>query len=702
NGSNSGAITASDIDWYKITTTGDGALTLNLTETSGVYASLQLYDADGTTTLGNRIDASNGSTSTTVDGLAAGVYYVKIFAYYDGQTPAYSVSNTLGVPSQGNDVEPNGTAAQALTLALNSTKTGHVGYYYNNKRDTLDWYKITTTGDGLIKLNLTSGNNNYVSARLFDADGITQLNYLEAANGTSTVSTDGLAAGTYYVGVYAYYNNQFVPYAITDSLFTPAQANDPEPNGTAAQAVTLGVNGTATGHVGYYNNNKRDTLDWYKITTTADGLIKLNLTSGNNNYVSARLFDADGITQLNYLEAANNTSTVSTDGLAAGTYYIGINAYYNNQFVPYVIKDSLFTTVPNDAEPNGTQATAKPLALNSTTTGHIGYYYNNRRDTFDWYRIIVPQSGAIRLKLTSGNSYYVSARLYNEAGNLQLNYTEAANSTSSVTTDGLGAGIYYVAINAYYNNQFVPYTLTDSLLTYNQNDTLPNTYFSQAPTVLSNRTTTGDVGFLFNTIRDTVDTWKINYTGSDGNLNFTFNLLPHIGDGGTSYVWFQVYKDTAAAPIFNNYYVAASSAINLTGLSQGYYYIRVFAYYNNQFNAYSIANAFTQVNIAAATVKSTRPSSDTCGGNSLTFALSKSHSPYGVQLYRNGLKYDSVNVVSDSARFTNLPTGVYYATVYGDGATDAAFGTSATTTFLPPVPKGLITSNIGVHTATLD
>ncbi len=701
NGSNSGAITASDVDWYKITTTADGALTLNLTETFGQFASLQLYDADGTTTLGNRIDASNGINSTTIDGLAAGVYYVKINAYYDGQTPVYSVSNTLAVPAQANDVEPNGTAAQALTLGVNATRTGHIGYYNNNQRDTLDWYKVTITADGLIKLNLTSANSNYVSGRLYDADGVTQLGYLEAANSTSTTSVDGLAAGTYYVAINAYYNNQFVSYIITDSLFTPAQANDAEPNGTKALAKTLAINGFATGHIGYYYNHQRDTLDWYKITTTADGLIKLDLTSANNNFVSGRLYDADGTTQLGYLEASNSTTATSVDGLAAGTYYIAINAYFNNQFVPYVIRDSLFTTVPNDAEPDSTKALALPLAVNSSATGHIGYYYNNHRDTLDWYKIVTTKNGAIKLRLTSANGNYVSARLYNEAGDNQLNYLEAANSTSTVTTDGLGAGTYYIQINAYYNNQFAPYTISDSLFTYNPNDTLPNTFFSQAPTIPANRTVTGDVGFLFNTVRDTVDTWKINYTGTSGNLNLTFNQYNHIGDGSISYLWFQVFKDTSAAPIFSNNYATASTAINLTGLSQGYYYIKVFAYYNNQFNAYSITDAFTQVNIAVAAVKSTRPSLDSCGGNSITYTLSKSHSPYGVQLYRNGVKYDSVNVASDSARFNNLPDGNYYATVYGDGATDAAFGTSPTTTFLPPTPKGLTTTNIGVHTATL-
>ena len=62
---------------------------------------------------------------------------------------------------------------------------------------------------------------------------------------------------------------------LSDSLFAPPLANDVEPNGTTATAVSLPQNGSNTGHVGNYYNNQRDTADWYKVTTTADGLYVL-------------------------------------------------------------------------------------------------------------------------------------------------------------------------------------------------------------------------------------------------------------------------------------------------------------------------------------------------------------------------------------------------------------------------------------------
>ncbi len=59
-------------------------------------------------------------------------------------------------------MEFNNTIAQALTLPENSSTVGHVGYYYNNYRDSLDWYKLTTTDDGMINVTITSQNGNYM------------------------------------------------------------------------------------------------------------------------------------------------------------------------------------------------------------------------------------------------------------------------------------------------------------------------------------------------------------------------------------------------------------------------------------------------------------------------------------------------------------------------------------------------------------
>ena len=229
-------------------------------------------------------------------------------------------------------------------MGVNTIVTGHVGYYYNNHRDTTDWYRLTTTQDGLIQLTLNPVNGSSTWVTLYDHNGNTVLSSVQS-NVTFTASKDGLAAGTYYAEVYCYYNNQFTPYVLKDSLFTPVQANDKEPNNSTATALILAPNTAVTGHIGYYYNNLRDTTDWYKITLAGNGSIKLTLSPVNGTSTWLTLYDNNGTTVLSSNQS-NSTFTINKDGLTAGTYYVAVYCYYNSQFTPYILKDSLTTSLP--------------------------------------------------------------------------------------------------------------------------------------------------------------------------------------------------------------------------------------------------------------------------------------------------------------------------------------------------------------------
>ncbi len=574
NGSNTGAINVTgDEDWYKLTTNADGKLNVTITVSNGLTLRCYIYDNDGTTLLSNGY--SSNTTTVSYDGAASGTYYVKLVAYYSTQLPAYTVSNTLTVPSPANDVESNDTKAQANSLPLNGSKTGHVGYYYNNKRDTADWYKVVTDADGLLKITAIPANGSTIRIYLYDNDGTTLLNSVYNSS-NATLSEDGLAAGTYFVKVFSYYDSQFEPYTISDSLFKPSQANDVEPNDIKAQAKTLPLNGSKTGHVGYYFNNKRDTTDWYKVVTDADGLLKITAVPANGSTIRIYLYDNDGTTLLNSVYSSLN-ATLSEDGLAAGTYFIKVFSYYNSQFEPYTLSDSLIAySYAKDEEPDEQPYQAKTVLSTLTQTGHAGFYYNNKRDSVDWL--------------------------------------------------------------------------------------------------------------------------KINYTGS-GNLNLTINQ-EQLKSGGYNTLYFKVYKDTSGSPIHSSYSSAASRTVNLTSLTQGYYWLKIYPYYSSEYSSYSIKNSFTQV--AKAKITLVEFSAIASCNNYIKVKPYNGNAPFTVQLYRFGSPYgEAVNVKKGTTKkFDNLPAGSYYATAYADGATGNAFGKTPTI-IIVPVPSNLVTQNITKTNAVL-
>lgn len=503
-------------DWYKVTTTGNGLLRVYLTTARGSATStttsdpldvnVTLYDNNGTTQLGN-VEVFNGYDAATnfltKDGLAPGTYYIKVEPYSTQEFATYTITDSLFTSSVANDQEPDGNAATAIAIPLNSSKTGQVGYYYNNALDTADWFKVTTTSDGLLRVYLstlsgskystTATNQLDVNVTLYDNDGTTQLGFVEVFNGygpaTNMITSDGLAPGTYYIRVQSFSTNEFASYTITDSLFTSGLPNDTEPDGNKLTAVTLPVNSTLTGHVGFYYNHQRDTADWYKVTTNADGLLRVYLTTATSGIystlttdpldVNVTLYDNDGTTQLGNVEVYNSygpaTNMITTDGLAPGTYYIRVQPYSTSEFANYKITDSLFKPVLiNDVEPNGNSGTAISLPVNTSTTGHVGYYYNHLRDTADWYKVMTA-TGQFTITLSmargsmySNNSLDVTMTLYESDGATQIGSKEIYNGngpgTDSLKPTGLAAGTYFIKVQPFSTNEFADYTITNGVI----------------------------------------------------------------------------------------------------------------------------------------------------------------------------------------------------------------------------------------------
>ncbi len=195
NGGINGNLTSATPDIYTVTTNADGLLRLTLKAVSPADLNFILYDNDGTTALSATQESYNNSIATViVDGLAPGTYKVQVSPYNATSYGAYTLSDSLFTTPLANDVEPNGDMATAVALAQNGSATGHVGYHYNNQRDSTDWYKVTTTADGLLRVYLstrqgsiystTATNPLDVNIWLYDGDGTTQLGSAEVYSGS--------------------------------------------------------------------------------------------------------------------------------------------------------------------------------------------------------------------------------------------------------------------------------------------------------------------------------------------------------------------------------------------------------------------------------------------------------------------------------------------------------------------------------------
>ena len=667
------------LDIFKVAVTQDGKLNYTITSENGQYVYALLYDGDGTTQLAGNFTSSTATYSK--DGLAPGTYYIKVFTYYNYQFAPYTISNNLTIPAYANDPVANETSATATSFPLNGSVTGHTGYQYNTARDDVDWWKIIVNADGRLDYSITVENGLNVYAQLFDGDGVTQLagNYTTT---TATYSKDGLAPGIYFIKVYTYYNNQFAPYSLSNTLLLPTQANDIGSNDVFSNGNAFANNTSVTGHIGYRYNGNIDVNDWYKIVLTGDGKIDFGLTSHNGQNVYAQLYDGDGTT----LMAGNYTTTTanySKDGLAAGTYYINIRTYYATEFAPYTLSNTVTVIpTPNDAEPNGTIATATPMTVNTVIDGHTGYHYNGIRDDIDYYALTLPVDGKLTFGLSNLNGQNVYVQLYDNNGTTLIagNYT---TTTNSFTVNNLGAGTYFILIRTYYNSEFSPYTVTNSFepMNFLAETAADNSIAAKGTLLPANTATGGHLNFYYNLLADGTDWWKIGYDGVGGTMALQINLEQNHFNTDYPYINYALYLDTLAAAVSSGQVHAATNTINLTGLSIAKYYLRL-TQANSSFGAYQLTAAYTERCANVVAINSSVQSAG-CNG-SITYGITGGLPEYTVQLYKDGSAFGLPQSTTGAITFSNLGVGTYYARSYSFGGSGSCNNISGNTVFAIP------------------
>lgn len=188
---------ATDVDYYKLTTTQAGTITVNLSNLPNDY-DLYLLNSSGTQ-LGKSENGSTIAEKITYTG-AAGTYYIKVMGYSSvySTTVAYALkADFTGTPTPTDPYEPNDTIAQAYQI---SSGTTYNSYIYT--ATDVDYYKFTVASSKSISISLSNLPGDY-DLYLVNSSG-TVLASSEKAGTTSEAITYTASAGTYYVKVIGY------------------------------------------------------------------------------------------------------------------------------------------------------------------------------------------------------------------------------------------------------------------------------------------------------------------------------------------------------------------------------------------------------------------------------------------------------------------------------------------------------------------
>ncbi|WP_212002526.1 pre-peptidase C-terminal domain-containing protein [Chitinophaga sp. HK235] len=192
--------TATDVDYYKFTTTGTNDLSIRLDSLAGDY-DLVLLNASGTQ-LGISQNSGTTAESITYGAAAAGTYYVKVYGYNGAfsNTKCYLLNVTATpVTACTEAYEPNETRTAAATIPVNTVISAQI-----SSSTDKDWYKFTNTAaQPYIEVLLTNLPADY-DVVLYDANG-TQLGISQNSGTTNERIVYNVGTvGTYYIQVYGY------------------------------------------------------------------------------------------------------------------------------------------------------------------------------------------------------------------------------------------------------------------------------------------------------------------------------------------------------------------------------------------------------------------------------------------------------------------------------------------------------------------
>src|SRR6478609_10685462 len=313
------------------------------------------------------------------------------------------------IKAQTQEQEPNNDVLKATLLPLNGSGIGSI------ETAGTDWWKVQTNADGRLDVTIQNqGSTGRIYLQLFDSAALHFIDSFSINTGlTLSLFADGLGAGVYCIKL-SCEQPSATSYAISDMLIKAGGINDPEPADIRIPPI-FNLTDTVSGHIGYYHNGIKDDVDLFKFTTHFDGNIYVTFF---NNSFSDTLYGEilDSVANLNgVFIPPGQQRNINLIGVQAGTYRIivtnDILSPPDDGFGPYSFTTRMDSvTHPNDVEPNNKPKQALPLPINSSTPGHIMFYYNGKWDFSDWYKVTLPEDGMFKISLscdsTRGRMYF--------------------------------------------------------------------------------------------------------------------------------------------------------------------------------------------------------------------------------------------------------------------------------------------------------
>ncbi len=300
----------------------------------------------------------------------------------------------------------------ATVMAQNASLAGEINYALD-----VDYFRVNVTGSGALTLQ-TSGTTDTYGFLLSASGQVLAQDDDSGADSNCRISYP-VSAGTYYIAIQHYLNDQTGPYTITTNF---------------ASGITLSANPTSRAVSGAggafdFEVNSNSVWTW----------------SSNAAWVTApeESFQQNGPQSFTYSVAPQTASSART---AVITLTSGA-----------VTSTHTITQAAAVADDHGnTLATATPIATQSSTAGVIGIPGDE-----DYFRLVIPSAGTLTLKTTG--SLDTEGFLLSAAGATLASDDDDIDSNFLIDWQ-VTAGTYYLKVNAYSSSDVGAYNVVSTFV----------------------------------------------------------------------------------------------------------------------------------------------------------------------------------------------------------------------------------------------
>ncbi|MBG1263756.1 beta strand repeat-containing protein [Nostoc commune] len=294
-------------DYYKFTLNNNGTIGINLNPSSG-NADIQLLNSSGQSLQPAATSTQTGTNQDSINrSLAAGNYYIQVYAAADSTNYNLQVNFTADAPDQGGN-----TVATATNISLPATVSDLV-----STSDTQDYYKFTLASTALVDIGFTSLSAD-ANLTLQNQSGNAIVPTTNQSGTTLDAIRRSLNPGTYNILVTRAAGTTTANY----TLSAVAQTIDPDQAGNN-QGVAQNL-GTLNGSISRSEFvGSIDTNDYYKFNLNTASSFNLSL-SGLSDNADVQLIRSNGQQIPITNQTGSTNETISNLSLSAGTYYIRI------------------------------------------------------------------------------------------------------------------------------------------------------------------------------------------------------------------------------------------------------------------------------------------------------------------------------------------------------------------------------------------